>query len=354
MRILLKIGAMKVSEFNFNLPEELIAQEALPDRAESRLLVLDRKTGQIEHSRVSEIGKFLRARDLLVVNNSKVLPARLLGRTEKKFAVECFLLKRLNQDTWEGLVKPGKKVETGTKIICKKDNESLFVTIKEKLPDGKVVMKLSGYNDVISLLEKVGHMPLPPYIKRPDKAGDRTRYQTVYARNLGSVAAPTAGLHFTPELLSDLKSSGIEMAEITLHVGYGTFKPVRVENVAEHQLDPEFYEISDKTARMVNKALDEGRRVIAVGTTTTRTLESVAKENSGRIVPGAGESSLFIYPGFEFKVISGLMTNFHLPESSLIMLVSAFAGKDQVLRAYGEAIKEKYRFYSYGDAMIVL
>jgi S-adenosylmethionine:tRNA ribosyltransferase-isomerase len=345
---------MKVSEFHFDLPEELVAQEALPERAASRLLVLDRESGRIEHAHVSDMGKFLRAGDVLVMNNSKVLPARLLGRTEKKFAAECFLLKRISDDTWEGLVRPGKKIEVGTKITCERDSQTLFATVKKKLPDGKVVIQLSGYAPVNDLLEKVGHMPLPPYIKRPDQETDKSRYQTVYAKALGSVAAPTAGLHFTPELLASLQIAGVGLAEITLHVGYGTFKPVRAENVEDHEIDPEVFEISEDAAQKINKALEEGRRVIAVGTTTTRTLESVAKENGGKIKANAGTSNLFIYPGFKFQVLSGLMTNFHLPESSLLMLVSAFAGKDKTLAAYGEAIKEKYRFYSYGDAMLII
>jgi S-adenosylmethionine:tRNA ribosyltransferase-isomerase len=345
---------MKVSEFNFDLPEELIAQEALADRAASRLLVLDRESGKIIHSHVREIGQFLRVGDLLVVNNSKVIPARLLGKTEKHLAAECFLLKRKSHDTWEGLVKPGKKIDVGSVITCQRNGSTLFVKVKQKLPDGKVLLHLSGYEPVNDLLQKVGHMPLPPYIKRSDDTEDQSRYQTVYAKSLGSVAAPTAGLHFTPELLSNLQGQGIEVAEITLHVGYGTFQPVRVENVEEHEIDPESCEISQEVAEKINLAKSEGRRIIAVGTTTTRTLESVAKENGGKIVAGARSSNLFIYPGFQFQIISGLMTNFHLPESSLLMLVSAFAGKDQVLRAYGEAIKNKYRFYSYGDAMLIV
>lgn len=345
---------MKVSEFNFDLPDELIAQEALPDRAASRLLVLDRTNGKVAHSQVALLGGYLRSGDVLVVNNSRVVPARLLGLGANGVQAECFLLKRISKNHWGALIKPGKKFNVGDKIICERNGKRLAVEIKNKSEDGKFMLELSGEGDVNELLEAVGHIPLPPYIKRSDEETDRSRYQTVYAKSSGSVAAPTAGLHFTPELLSVLKSKGVEVTEITLHVGYGTFKPIRAENVEEHELDEEFYEISQSSAETINLALEEGRRIIAVGTTTTRTLESVAKNNNGKIIPGAGASSLFIYPGFEFKVIAGLMTNFHLPESSLIMLVSAFAGKDNVLAAYGEAIKNRYRFYSYGDAMLII
>jgi S-adenosylmethionine:tRNA ribosyltransferase-isomerase len=345
---------MKLEEFNFDLPEELIAQEALPDRSASRLLVLERATGKITHAHAKDLGNFLRPGDLLVLNNSRVLPARLLGRTHTGVFAECFLLKRLSDSEWEALVRPGKKIEVGNTIFCERDGEKLYAQVKEKLPDGKAVLRLTGDGDIHELLQRVGHMPLPPYIKRPDTLEDKERYQTVYAAALGSVAAPTAGLHFTQELLSELKGKGIDIAEVTLHVGYGTFKPVRVEDIEDHVVDPEVYEIASAAADKINRALDEGRRVIAVGTTSTRTLEGVAKANGGRIAAGAGTIDLFIYPGFEFKVISGLMTNFHLPASSLMLLVSAFAGREQLLRAYGEAIREKYRFYSYGDATLIV
>lgn len=345
---------MKLEEFNFDLPEELIAQEALEDRSASRLLVLDRASGKMTHAHVKDLGNFLRSGDLLVVNNSKVLPARLFGRTHTGASAECFLLKRLSDTEWEALVRPGKKIEVGNTIFCERDDEKIYAQVQKKLADGRAVLKLSGAGDINELLQRVGHMPLPPYIKRLDTIDDKARYQTVYAKALGSVAAPTAGLHFTPELFSSLKDKGIEIAEVTLHVGYGTFKPVRVENVEDHTVDPEVYEISQDSAGKINKALTEGRRVIAVGTTSTRTLEGVARANEGKIVAGTGTIDLFIYPGFEYKIIAGLMTNFHLPASSLILLVSAFAGREQLLHAYGEAIKEKYRFYSYGDAMLIV
>lgn len=345
---------MRLDEFNFDLPDELIAQEALEDRSASRLLVLERATGKITHAHVRDLGNFLRPDDLLVVNNSKVLPARLLGRTHAGVSAECFLLKRLSDSEWESLIRPGKKIQVGNTIFCERDDKKLYAQVKEKLPDGKVVLKLSGADDINELLQEVGHMPLPPYIKRPDTQKDKNRYQTVYAAALGSVAAPTAGLHFTPQLLSELKEKGIDVAQVTLHVGYGTFKPVRVENVEDHTADPEVYEITSEAADKINLALAEGRRVIAVGTTSTRTLEGVARANGGEVVAGAGTIDLFIYPGFEFKVISGLMTNFHLPASSLMLLVSAFTGREQLLNAYSEAIKEKYRFYSYGDAMLII
>lgn len=343
---------MKVSEFNFELPEELIAQEALEDRTASKLLVMDRDTGEITDSVVKDLGSFLRPGDLLVVNNSRVLPARLLGQLND-IKVECFLLKRIDDRTWEGLVKPGKKINSGDVIVCARDNKELRVKVLEKLPDGKVMLSLIGDNPE-DLLQKVGHMPLPPYIKRPDSLTDKERYQTVYSKNLGSVAAPTAGLHFTPELIVNLKSQGIDFTEITLHVGYGTFKPVRVENVEDHVIDPEAYEISPESAEKINQALSEGKRVIAVGTTTTRVLEYSAHNNNGKVKADAGFANLFIYPGYEFQVISGLMTNFHLPESSLLMLVCALGGQENILKAYGHAVSNKYRFYSYGDAMLIV
>ncbi len=345
---------MNVSEFHFDLPEELIAQEALQDRAASKLLVLNRANGEMVHSQVSDIGQFLKAGDLLVFNNSKVLPARLLGKRESdELAVECFLLKRMDDRTWQALLKPGKKISVNDKLVFEKDGNILHGSVTEKFDDGKTTVAFEG-NDVIHTIQMVGHMPLPPYIKRPDTLIDQERYQTVYAKELGSVAAPTAGLHFTDELIAQLKEQGIDHTEVTLHVGYGTFKPVRVEVVEEHEVDEEIFEISQEAAGKINQALAEGRRVIAVGTTTTRTLETSAAQNSGKIAAGLNSSKLFIYPGYKFQIISGLMTNFHLPESSLLMLVAAFAGQDKVLAAYGEAVKNKYRFYSYGDAMLIV
>lgn len=347
------IEVMKVSEFNFDLPEELIAQEALADRSASKLLVMDKKTGNLTHSKVSSILEFLKSGDLIVLNNSKVLPARLLGKLND-IPVECFLLKKLEENIWEALIKPGRKVEVGYNIICERNSKKLSLIIKDKLPDGKVIINLqTSDGELTDVLQTVGHVPLPPYIKRPDTNIDTNRYQTVYAKNLGSVAAPTAGLHFTDSLLKGVRDQGVEVAEITLHVGYGTFKPVRVEDVEDHTVDPEVYEISSQAAELINTARKEGRRVIAIGTTTTRALESCAKVH-GKIIPVTETADIFIYPPYEFKVISGLMTNFHLPQSSLLFLVAAFAGKEKVLSAYGEAIKNKYRFYSYGDAILIV
>jgi len=347
---------MNVSDFDFDLPEGLIAQEALPDRTASRLLVLSRQTGLVQHSHVRDLASFLKPGDLLVMNNSRVLPARLLGQVmagaNRGISAECFLLKRLTPNTWESLIKPGKKIEPGDVISCQRDGRMLAATVKRKLPGGKVVLEIPG--DADKLLEDIGHMPLPPYIKRPDTLEDKSRYQTVYAKPAGSVAAPTAGLHFTPGLLAGLQSAGIETAEITLHVGYGTFKPVRADVVEEHVVEPEVYEIPADAAEKINKAKAEGRRVIAVGTTTTRALENSARVSGGRVASGAATADIFMYPGYEFQVITGLMTNFHLPKSSLLMLVSALAGRERLLAAYSAAISQQYRFYSYGDAMLVV
>jgi S-adenosylmethionine:tRNA ribosyltransferase-isomerase len=354
---------MLVRDFDFDLPPELIAQEPAEDRARARLLHLPRFAGPLAHSRVALLSEFLHAGDLLVVNNTRVFPARLLGRrVPSGGAVECLLIARLDGESagapgerWEALMHPGQKLKPGAEVVFG-GATTLHGEVLDRRFFGRRVIRLwtADGSPVLDAVERVGHMPLPPYIKRPDRASDQERYQTVFARARGSVAAPTAGLHFDAALLRSLREGGIEIAEITLHVGYGTFQPVRVERVEDHELEPEHYEIADAAARAVNRAIDERRRVIAVGTTTTRTLEAVARAHNGRVVAGEGTTGLFIFPGFEFKIVSGLLTNFHLPQSSLLMLVSAFAGRERVLAAYAEAIRERYRFYSYGDAMLIL
>jgi S-adenosylmethionine:tRNA ribosyltransferase-isomerase len=354
---------MHVSDFDFDLPPELIAQEPAPDRSSARLLHLDRASGAIAHSSVSALPGLLSAGDVLVVNDTRVFPARLLGRrVPSGGAVECLLIKSVtsgrNSDTsvatWEALMHPGQKLRPGTRVVFE-GVRTLHGEILERHFFGRRLIRLwtDDGSPVEEAVDAIGHVPLPPYIKRPDVDSDRERYQTVFARQRGSVAAPTAGLHFTPHLLDALTARGIEKTEITLHVGYGTFQPVRVERVEDHQVEPERYEIGAAAAAIINSALLDGRRVVAVGTTTTRTLEAVAAAHDGRIVPGTGTTDLFIYPGFRFRVIGGLLTNFHLPRSSLVMLVSAFAGRERVLSAYHAAIADRYRFYSYGDAMLI-
>jgi S-adenosylmethionine:tRNA ribosyltransferase-isomerase len=358
---------MLVSDFDFVLPQELIAQEPAADRAGARLLYLPRRDGAIVHSTMTALPALLRRGDLLVVNNTRVFPARLLGRRAPSGgAVECLLVARLtddgparfsrsdNQQLWEALVHPGQKLKPGARVMFE-GRVPLHGEILERRFFGRRTIRLwtEDGSPVDSAIEAIGHVPLPPYIKRDDRLSDRERYQTVFARNSGSIAAPTAGLHFNAALLSALHESGASVAEITLHVGYGTFQPVRTERVEDHPIESERYEISDATAAAVNQAHDAGRRVIAVGTTTTRTLEAVGGEHEGRILAGGGSTGLFIYPGFQFKVIDGLLTNFHLPQSSLLMLVSAFAGRERVLAAYRAAIEHRYRFYSYGDAMLI-
>ncbi len=352
---------MLVGDFDFELPEALIAQEPSPERGGARLLRLSRDTGAIGLAMVSELPDCLRAGDLVVVNNTRVFPARLLGRrVPSGGAVECLLVASLDNDggegqRWEALVHPGQKLKPGARVVFE-GAATLHGEILERRFYGRRVIRLwtEGDLSVQEAVERIGHLPLPPYIKREDRASDRDRYQTVFAREPGSIAAPTAGLHFTSAMLQGLTRNGVEVAEITLHVGYGTFQPVRVERVEDHRLDAERYEIGETSAVAIGRARAEGRRVIAVGTTTTRTLEAVAQAHDGCVVPGRGTSDLFIFPGFEFKVVNGLLTNFHLPRSSLLMLVSAFAGRQHVLAAYRRAVAEGYRFYSYGDAMLIL
>lgn len=350
---------MLVSDFDFELPDELVAQSAAP-RGTSRLLVLDRVTGACTHASIADLPAYLKAGDLLVVNNTRVFAARLPGRrVPSGGAVECLLIGRASEEpagTWEALVHPGQKLKPGALVRFDGPAGALMAEILERRFFGRRTIRLwseSG-GDVDTLVDALGHMPLPPYIKRADTLDDRERYQTVYAKTRGSIAAPTAGLHFTPALLDRLRERGIEREEITLHVGYGTFKPVRVERVEEHTVDPEHYEIGEVAAGAINRALDEGRRIVAVGTTTTRALEDAALRGNGRIVAGPGSASLFIYPGHRFGVVGGLLTNFHLPASSLLMLVSAFGGREKVLASYREAVEQRYRFYSYGDAMLVI
>jgi S-adenosylmethionine:tRNA ribosyltransferase-isomerase len=351
-----------VSDFDFDLPEDLIAQEAAP-RGTSRLLMLDRHRGTVEHASVVELGKFLRAGDLLVVNDTRVFAARLTGRrVPSGGAVECLLLSlpaAAAGDAIEcdALMHPGQKLKPGALVRFTGEAGTLVGEVLEQRFFGRRRIRLRPDDPTLrvdALVEALGHVPLPPYIKRPDEPADRDRYQTIFASRRGSVAAPTAGLHFTPETLDDLAERGVERTAVTLHVGYGTFKPVRVQHVEEHVVDPEPYEISNAAAAAIDAARRHGRRVIAVGTTTTRALEDAAIRGGGTLAPGAALATLFIHPGFEFRVIAGLMTNFHLPRSSLLMLVAAFAGRDRVLAAYASAVRERYRFYSYGDAMLVL
>lgn len=340
---------MDVKDFYYELPEELIAQDPLEDRSSSRLMVLDKKTGEIEHKHFKDILSYLNPGDCLVINNTKVIPARLFGVKEGTQAkIEILLLKRKENDIWETLVKPGKKAKPGTKIIF---GEGILVgEVLEVVEDGNRLIQFHYEGIFEEILDQLGQMPLPPYITH--QLQDKNRYQTVYAKYDGSAAAPTAGLHFTKELLEEVKKMGVEIAEVTLHVGLGTFRPVKVENVLDHHMHSEFYMVSQDAADKINKAKKEGHRVIAVGTTSTRTLESAADEH-GMLKETSGWTEIFIYPGYQFKVIDALITNFHLPESTLVMLVSALAGREHVLAAYQRAVEEKYRFFSFGDAMFI-
>lgn len=383
---------MLVAEFDFDLPPELVAQEPPAERGTSRLMVLDRVTGRITKATVRDLPDFLVPGDLLVLNDTRVFPARLLGRrVPTGGAVECLLLRRLEDDIWDALVHPGQKLRPGARFRVEGPAGAIEGEILTRHTYGRRRVCLrpiarhasfhpatgpasppaglrndshpgrpggdpeaGAEDDLMSLIEALGHVPLPPYIRRPDAPLDRDRYQTVYARTTGSVAAPTAGLHFTEAILAALDRRGVERATLTLHVGYGTFKPVRVETVEAHTVDPELFEIPPETARRLEAARREGRRIVAVGTTTTRALESAVREARGAIEPGRRETSLFIHPGFEFRVVSALFTNFHLPRSSLLMLACAFGGRERVLAAYREAVAERFRFYSYGDAMLIV
>ncbi len=348
---------MDVADFGFDLPPELIAQ-APAERGASRMLVLHR-TGspRIEHSHVSQLPEFLRDGDLLVVNDTRVFPARLLGtRAPSGGAVECLLLSNIEGHEWEALVHPGQKLKPGSQMVFRGSRHVLHAEILGRHFHGRRTIRLWAENDasVEEAIDDIGHVPLPPYIKRHDTADDRERYQTVYARERGSVAAPTAGLHFTPDIFAALEKRGIERTAITLHVGYGTFQPVRVTEVEAHTVASERFSISEPAAEIINRAKRESRRVVTVGTTTTRALESAGRAGRGIITPQTGWTDLFIYPGFRFSIVDVLMTNFHLPQSSLLMLVSAFGGQEAVLAAYREAVAREYRFYSYGDAMLIL
>jgi S-adenosylmethionine:tRNA ribosyltransferase-isomerase len=360
-----------VSDFHYDLPEELIAQQPLPDRAASRLLHLSSATGAFADRQFRDFPDLLRPGDLLVFNNTRVFPARLYGRraglksqplsphnpASRDFLhgrIEVLLTRQLQRDPndWKCLVRPGRKIGIGEHLFFGEDDE-LHAEVIARGEFGERHIRFAAVDDFFARVEKIGHIPLPPYIARADSPADRERYQTVYARERGSVAAPTAGLHFTPEILSRLDNRGIETAEVTLHVGLGTFQPVRVEKVEEHTLHSEPYSISEEGAARIRQTRSESRRVIAVGTTTVRTLEYAARQGGGEVHAGEGEANLFIYPGYKFQVVNALLTNFHLPQSTLLMLVCALGGKENVLRAYGHAVAERYRFYSYGDCMFV-
>jgi S-adenosylmethionine:tRNA ribosyltransferase-isomerase len=349
---------MNVSDFRFDLPAELIAQAPEAERTAARLLVLHKSTGAVEHARVSRLAEFFREGDLLVVNDTKVFPARLIGtRVPTGGAVECLLLANLEiQGWWDALVHPGQKLQPGAQMVFRGSRHVLHAEIVERHFHGRRTIRLWSPTgaSIEEAIDDIGHMPLPPYIKREDVTGDRDRYQTVYARERGSVAAPTAGLHFTPDLLESLNRRGIERTAITLHVGYGTFQPIRVDRVEAHTIHSERFSIAEAAADVINRAKREKRRIVAVGTTTTRALEAAARAGRGVITPQSAWTDLFIYPGFRFTMVDALMTNFHLPESSLLMLVCAFGGRDAVLAAYREAVHQRYRFYSYGDAMLIL
>ncbi|MBT9645651.1 tRNA preQ1(34) S-adenosylmethionine ribosyltransferase-isomerase QueA [Roseburia inulinivorans] len=340
---------MDVKDFYYDLPQELIAQDPLEDRSSSRLMVLDKITGEVEHRHFKDITEYLRPGDCLVINNTKVIPARLYGVKEGTEAkIEILLLKRKENDIWETLVKPGKKCKIGTKIVF---GEGILTgEVVDIVEEGNRLIQFHYEGIFEEILDRLGQMPLPPYITH--QLQDKNRYQTVYAKYDGSAAAPTAGLHFTPELLQQVRDMGVEIAEVTLHVGLGTFRPVKETDVLKHHMHSEFYKIEQSEADKINKAKKEGHRVIAVGTTSTRTLEAAADEN-GFLTEKSGWTEIFIYPGYQFKVIDALITNFHLPESTLVMLVSALAGREHVLAAYETAVEEKYRFFSFGDAMFI-
>ena len=340
---------MKTSDFYFDLPQELIAQDPLEDRSSSRLLVLDRETGKTEHHIFKDVIDYLNPGDCLVINNTKVIPARLFGSKEGTEAkIEILLLKRKENDVWETLVKPGKKAKPGTRISF--GDGLLTGEVIDVVEEGNRLIKFTYDGIFEEILDQLGQMPLPPYITHQLK--DKNRYQTVYAKHDGSAAAPTAGLHFTPELLEAIKAKGVNIAHVTLHVGLGTFRPVKVEDVTNHHMHSEFYIVEEDQAKLINETKQRGGKIVSVGTTSCRTLES-ATDEQGVLHAGSGWTDIFIYPGYKFKMIDRLITNFHLPESTLLMLVSALAGKDKIMAAYEEAVKERYRFFSFGDAMLL-
>ena len=352
---------MKTSDFYYELPEELIAQDPLEDRSSSRLLYLNRESGEITHGVFTDVKKYLVPGDTLVINDTKVIPARLYGVREGTLGkVEILLLVRKSADTWETLVKPGKKCKVGTRILFGSPDGSaekapLIGEVVDILEEGNRLIRFTYTGIFEEVLDSLGEMPLPPYIHH--KLEDKTRYNTVYAEHEGSAAAPTAGLHFTKELLAEIEEMGVNIAHVTLHVGLGTFRPVKAETIEEHHMHSEFYIVTEETAELINRTRESGHRVICVGTTSCRTIESAAEpdgQGGYRLAAKSGWTQIFIYPGYEFKLMQGLITNFHLPESTLVMLVSAFAGKEKVLHAYEEAVKERYRFFSFGDAMLIL
>lgn len=339
---------LKTSDFYYDLPEELIAQTPVEPRDSSRLLVYDRNSGEVSHKHFKDVGEYLKKGDLLVINTTKVYPARIYARTENGGKIELLLLKRLDLTDWECLVKPGKKCKEGVVLVV---NERLKVQILSRTDDGGRVVRFLFDGVFEDILSSVGEMPLPPYIR--EKLKDKDRYQTVYCKQEGSAAAPTAGLHFTLRLIDELKSKGVEFAEVNLNVGLGTFRPVKVDNLEEHKMHSEYFSIDEENAEKINKAKREGRRVIAVGTTSVRTLESAADEN-GFVSARSGDTNIFIYPPYKFKCVDALITNFHLPESTLVMLVASLVGREKILELYNLAVKEKYRFFSFGDAMMIL
>lgn len=343
------MSELKKSDFYFELPQELIAQDPLEDRSASRLLMLNKDTGAVEHRHFKEIINYLRPGDCLVLNNTKVIPARLMGiKEDTGAAIEVLLLKRRENDIWETLVRPGKKARPGTKIVF--GEGALTAEVLEVVEEGNRLIRFSYEGIFEEVLDRLGEMPLPPYITH--KLQDKNRYQTVYAKYEGSAAAPTAGLHFTEKLLEEIRAMGVKTVFVTLHVGLGTFRPVKAENLSDHHMHSEHYEITQETADVINRTKENGGRIICVGTTSCRTVESAADEN-GRVQAGCGDTDIFIYPGYRFRVLDCLITNFHLPESTLVMLVSALAGRENVLAAYREAVEEKYRFFSFGDAMFI-
>lgn len=343
------INDFKTSDFYYDLPEELIAQTPIKERDHSRLLVLDKKTGEVEHKHFYDIVNYLNQGDCLVINDTKVLPARLFGtRKDTGALIEILLLKRIEDNRWETLVKPGKKAKTGTEIIFKENLLSgKIISVEE---DGNRIIEFEYKGIFEEILDQLGEMPLPPYIH--EKLDDKNRYQTIYAKNPGSAAAPTAGLHFNDELLKKIEEKGVSIAKLTLHVGLGTFRPVKAEYISEHKMHAEYYELSESEAEKINEAKRRGKRVISVGTTSTRTLETIGDEN-GFVRAEKGWTDIFIFPGYQYKVVDSLITNFHLPESTLVMLVSALAGKEKIMNAYKIAVENKYRFFSFGDAMLI-
>lgn len=341
---------MSLSDYDYNLPQELIAQDPIKDRSSSRLLVLERGTGRIFHDHFYNIGKYLNSGDSLIINDTRVIPARLLGNRSTGAAVEVLLLKRLEGDLWEALTRPGKRTNPGSRLVF--GDGLLEAEVVEVLDEGVRTVRFFYEGIFEEILDKIGQMPLPPYIK--NRLEEKGRYQTVYAKYDGSAAAPTAGLHFTRELMDELKAAGIDIGEVTLHVGLGTFRPVSEENILLHKMHSECYKIEKNTADLINRTRERGGRVIAVGTTSVRTLETAAQGQNGLFGPAEGDTDIFIYPGFNFRAVDGIVTNFHLPKSTLLMLISAFAGREKVLKAYEEAVKSGYRFFSFGDAMLII